>query len=350
MKVAVFNGIKNITIEDYEKPVIGPDDYLVKVKAAAICGSDLRTYLHGHGKITPPVVLGHEFAGEVVEVGEKIKGVSVGDRVSVHPGIPCGHCYYCDRGLQNLCEDRKNLGIHYPGAFAEYIKIPGKTLEVGTCVKLPDDVPYEIAALGDPVVSAMNGEEVIDARLGDEILILGSGPIGILHSMIAKAKGASKTILANRSGGRLQMAKERGAADYYFNLSEDGDLKEFVKSVTTNHRGPNKVVVANTSISSARQAVEVVAKGGTVLLFAGFPKDEPQLDIDGNLIHYNQLTVTASFGSTPRQFHLAQQLLFDKKIDGSALITHRLPLERINEGFELMQKSEALKVIITFDK
>lgn len=350
MKVAVFNGIQNITIEDYEKPVIGSNEYLVKVRAAAICGSDLRTYMHGHAKIKPPVVLGHEFAGEVVEVGENIKGLSIGDRVSVHPGIPCGHCYYCDRGLQNLCEDRKNLGIHYQGAFAEYIKIPGKTLEVGTCVKIPENISYEIAALGDPTVSAMNGEEVIDSRLGDEILILGAGPIGILHSMIAKSKGASKTIIANPSDGRLKMAKERQVADYYFNLKTDGDLKEFVNGVTTNNRGPNKVVVANTSTESARQAVEVVAKGGTVLLFAGFPKDNPKLDIDGNLIHYNQLTVTASYGSTPRQFHLAEQLLFDKKIDGNSLITHRLPLERINEGFQLMQMSEALKVIIIFDK
>lgn len=350
MKVAVFNDIQNITIEDYEKPVIGPEDYLVKVKATAICGSDLRTYLHGHAKITPPVVLGHEFAGEVVEVGENIKGLSIGDRVSVHPGIPCGHCYYCDRGLQNLCEDRKNLGIHYQGAFAEYIKIPGKTLEVGTCVKIPDAVPYEIAALGDPTVSAMNGQEILDSRLGDEILILGCGPIGLLHAMIAKVKGASKTIVADLSDTRMKMAKERKVADYYFNLKTDGDLKEFVRKVTTNHRGPNKVVVANTSTASARQAVEVVAKGGTVLLFAGFPKDAPQLDIDGNLIHYNQLTVNTSYGSTPRQFHLAQQLLFDKKIDGSALITHRLPLERINEGFRLVRSGEALKVIITFDK
>lgn len=236
MKAAVYNGIKNITIEEYGKPVIGPDDYLVKVKAAAICGSDLRTFLHGHAKIKPPIVLGHEFAGKVVEVGENIKELSVGNRVSVHPGIPCGHCYYCDRGIQNLCEDRLNLGIHYQGAFAEYIKIPGKTLEVGTCVKLPDDVPYEIASLGDPTVSALNGEEVIDARLGDEILILGCGPIGILHALIAKAKGASKVIIANPSEGRLQMARERNVADYYFNLRNDGDLKEFVKNVTTNHK------------------------------------------------------------------------------------------------------------------
>jgi L-iditol 2-dehydrogenase len=350
VKVAVFNGVKNITIEDYEKPVIGSDDYLVKIKAAAICGSDLRTYLHGHAKIIPPVVLGHEFAGEVVEVGENISKVSIGDRVSIHPGIPCGHCYYCDRGLQNLCENRKNLGIHYQGAFAEYIKIPGKTLEVGTCVKIPDGVSYEIAALGDPTVSAMNGEEVIDSHLGDEILILGCGPIGILHSMIAKVRGVSKTIIANPSEGRLKMAREKNVADYYFNLKTDGDLKSFVRDVTINHRGPNKVVVANTSTASARQAVEVVAKGGTVLLFAGFPKDSPELGIDGNLIHYNQLTVTASYGSTPRQFHLAEQLLFDKKIDGNALITHRLPLEKINEGFKLMQNGEALKVIITFDK
>lgn len=350
MKAAVYKGIEEIAIEEREKPVIGQEEYLVRVRAAAICGSDLRTYLHGHAKIMPPMVLGHEFAGDVVATGEKISGISVGDRVSVHPGIPCGHCYYCDRGEQNLCESRKNLGIHYPGAFAEYIKVPGKTLTAGTCVKIPDVVSYDLAALGDPVVSALNGAEAIDARLGDEMLILGAGPIGILHAMIARAKGVSKIILANRSGGRLEMARERNVADYYFNLEKDGDLKEFVKRVTTGHRGPNKIVVANTSIVSAKQAVEVVAKGGMVLLFAGFPKDAPQLDIDGNLIHYSQLTITSSYGSTPRQFHLAEQMLFDQKIDGASLITHRLPLERINEGFQLMRDSKALKVMLTFEK
>ncbi len=348
MKAAVYYGIEDIRVEDMEIPKIGPDEYLMKIKAAAICGSELRTYLHGHPKIKNPQILGHEFAGDVVEAGENIKGVKVGDRVSVHPGIPCGHCYYCDRGLQNLCEDRKSISIHYPGAFAEYVKIPGKTLEAGTCVKLPENVSYEIAALGDPAVSALNGEEMIDARLGDAILILGCGPIGMLHAMIARLKGASVIIMANRSRNRLEMAKERNLADYYFCLESDGDLKEFVKKVTGG-MGPNKVVVANTSKSSAKQAVEVVAKGGLVQLFAGFPKENPILDLDGNLIHYNQLTVSSSYGSTPRQFQLAEKLLFEGKINGADLITHRLPLEEINRGFQLMQSGEAIKVMITYE-
>ena len=349
MKVALYQGIEQITIEDWDIPKIKPDEYLVKVRAAAICGSDLRTYQHGHAKITKPQVLGHEFAGDVVAVGSDIDELQVGDRVSVHPGIPCGHCFYCDRGQQNLCDDRKNIGIHYQGAFAEYVKIPKQTLIAGTCVKIPQHVPYEIAALGDPVVSALNGEEMIDARLGDCILILGCGPIGMLHAMIARLKGASTIVLVNRSRKRLEMAKERHLADYYFCLNEDGDLKEFTTSLNGG-RGPNKVVVANTSVASARQGVEVCAKGGTVLLFAGFPKGAPQLDIDGNLIHYHELHITASFGSTPRQFQLAEQLLFDKKIDGEILITHHLPLVKINEGFQLMKDGDALKVMITFDE
>ncbi|SHO50634.1 alcohol dehydrogenase catalytic domain-containing protein [Anaerocolumna xylanovorans] len=348
MKAAVFYGIEDIRIEEREIPHIGPDEYLIKVKAAAICGSELRTYLHGHAKIKEPQILGHEFAGEVVEIGENIRGLTVGERVSVHPGIPCGHCYYCDQGYQNLCEERKNISIHYPGAFAEYVKIPGKTLELGTCVKIPENIPYEVAALGDPVVSALNGEEMIDARLGDSILILGCGPIGMLHAMVARLKGASTIILANRSRNRLELAKERNLADYYFCLESDGDLKEFVKKVTGG-RGPNKVVVANTSKASAKQGVEVVAKGGLVQLFAGFPKDNPFLDLDGNLIHYNQLTVSSSYGSTPRQFQLAEKLLFEGKIDGASLITHRLPLDEINKGFELMKSGEALKVILTYE-
>jgi len=345
MKVAVYNGIKNITIESREKPVAGPDDFILKVKAAALCGSDLRTYLHGHPKITPPQVLGHEFAGVVDSVGKNIKEVKVGDRVAVHPGIPCGHCYYCDRGEQNMCESRKQIGIHYQGGFGEYVLIPGKTLEVGTVVKIPEDCSYEVAALGDPLVSAMNGQEVVGTKMGDIVLILGSGPIGIFHAMLSKLRGAQDVILANPSPGRLQYAKEHNIADHYYCINEGTDFRGYIDSLTEG-RGADVVIVANTSVKSACQAVELVAKNGRVLLFAGFPKEAPQLGLDGNLIHYKQIRVMGSLGSTPRQYQMAEKLLFSKRIDGELLITHRIPLEKINEGFQLMIDGKSLKVII----
>jgi L-iditol 2-dehydrogenase len=344
MKAAVFNGIRDITIEEVEKPIAGPGEFILKVKAAALCGSDLRTYQHGHPKITTPQILGHEFSGIVDSVGENVTKIKVGDRVAVAPGMPCGSCYYCERGQQNMCENREIMGIHHPGAFAEYVKIPAKALESGTVVKLPDESSFELATLGDPLVACMNGQEVLDMKLGDTVVILGAGPIGVFHSMLAHLQGALKVVLADINETRLEFARKHKIADYCMNSKEEG-FKDFVKSITDG-RGADKVIVANTSPAAARQAVELVDKNGKVLLFAGFPKEAPQLGIDGNLIHYNQIRVVGSFGCTPRQYRLAQQLLSTKKIDGEILITHKISIEQINEGFQLMADGKALKVVI----
>lgn len=162
MNAGVYYGIEDIRYERVPKPQINDDEFLLKVRAVAICGSDLRTYLHGHAKVKTPQILGHEFAGDVVEVGANVEGVEVGERLSVHPGIPCGHCYYCQRGYQNLCVDRPGIGTVLPGAFAEYVKIPKKTIEAGTVFHIPEGKKYELAALGDPAVSALHGEEELD--------------------------------------------------------------------------------------------------------------------------------------------------------------------------------------------
>lgn len=345
MNAGVFHGIEDIRYEQVPVPQINDDEFLLRVRAVAICGSDLRTYLHGHSKVQTPQILGHEFAGDVVEIGANVSGVTPGDRVSVHPGIPCGHCYYCQRGLQNLCVDRPGIGTVLPGAFAEYVKVPRKTLEAGTVFRIPKGKKYELAALGDPAVSALHGEEELDVRLGDTLCILGCGSIGILHAMIGRLKGASKIILVNRSAERLEKAKDMEVADHYFCLAQDGDLKEFVMSVTDD-MGANKVCVANTSRTSAVQALTIAAKGGTVQFFAGFPKDDPSIGVDGNLIHYRELKVIGSFGSTPRQFQQAEELLVNELIPAEKLITHRLPLSRINEGFNLMRRGACFKVIL----
>lgn len=346
MKAAVFNGIRNITIEELEKPKPDYGEFVIEVKATALCGSDLRTYLHGHPKIKPPQVLGHEFAGIVHSVGEGVTQVKVGDKVAVAPGIPCTRCYHCERGNQNMCEDRELLGIHHPGAFAEYVKIPAGALRAGTVVKLLDTSSFELATLGDPLVACMNGQEILDIKLGDTVLVLGAGPIGIFHCMLAHLQGALKVILVDINDIRLNYAKEQNIADHYINSANE-DIKGIVADLTDG-KGVDKVIVANTSPAAARQAVELVAKNGKVSLFAGFPKDQTALGLDGNLIHYKQIRVMGAFGSTPKQYRLAQELLSTKKIDGEKLITHRISLEEINEGFKLMMEGKALKVVITF--
>ncbi len=314
MKAAVFNGVRDITIEELEKPALGYGEFVLEVKAAALCGSDLRTYLHGHPKISLPQVLGHEFAGIVHSVGEGVTQIKVGDRVAVAPGIPCTKCHHCESGNQNMCENREVMGIHHPGAFAEYVKIPAGALTAGTVVKLSDTSSFELATLGDPLVACMNGQEILDLKLGDTVLVLGAGPIGTFHCMLAHLQGALKVILADINDTRLDYAKEQNIADYYIN-SANQDIKGLLADIT-GEKGVDKVIVANTSPGAARQAIELVAKNGKVSLFAGFPKDQTALGLDGNLIHYNQIRVMGAFGCTPRQYRLAQELLSAKRIDG----------------------------------
>lgn len=344
MKAAVFRGPKDIVIEEREKPTPGPGEFVLKVEAAALCGSDLRTYLHGHPKIKPPQVLGHEVGGMVDSVGEGVTLVTPGDKVAVAPGTPCGQCYYCERGEQNMCENRTVMGTHYPGAFAEYVKIPAGALRAGTVVNLPENGSFELATLGDPLVACVNGQEVLDVRLGDTVVIEGAGPIGVFHAQLARLRGALKVILADINDTRLDFARQHGVADRFVNSAKE-DLDAIVKSMTDGH-GADKVIVANTAPAAAVQAVKLAGKNGKVLFFAGFPKDQTALGIDGNIIHYSQVRVMGSFGCTPRQYRLAQRLLMSGKINGNMLITHRMPLERINEGFQLMSEGKAMKVIV----
>lgn len=344
MKAAVFRGPKDIVIEEREKPTPGPGEFVLKVGAAALCGSDLRTYLHGHRKVKPPRILGHEVGGTVDSVGEGVTTVKPGDRVAVAPGTPCGHCYYCERGEQNMCENRTVMGTHYDGAFAEYVKVPAGALPAGTVVKLPKDGSFELAALGDPLVATINGQEVLDVRLGDTVVIQGAGPIGVFHAQQAHLRGALQVVLVDVNDARLDFARQHGVADCYVNSARE-DLDAIVRSMTDGH-GADKVIVANTAPAAAVQAVRLAAKNGKVLFFAGFPKDQTALGIDGNIIHYSQVRVMGSFGCTPRQYRLAQQLLMSGRINGQMLITHRLPLEQINEGFQLMIEGKAMKVIV----
>lgn len=344
MRAAVFRGPKDIVIQEVEKPTAGPGEFVLKVEAAALCGSDLRTYNHGHPKVTPPQILGHEVAGIVDSVGEGVTYVKPGDRVAVAPGIPCGECYFCERGQQNMCQRRVVMGTHFPGAFAEYVKIPAGALRAGTVVKLPANGSFELATLGDPLVACLNGQEVLGVKLGDIVVVQGAGPIGVFHAQLARLQGAIKVILTDINANRLAFVKQYNIADVYVDSSQE-DLEAVVKA-ETDGRGADIVICANTAPAAAVQAVRLAAKNGKVQLFAGFPKDQTALGLDGNIIHYSQVHVVGAFGSTPRQYRLAQQLLMSGRINGEMLITHRMPLEQINEGFRLMMSGEAMKVII----
>ena len=231
MKAAVFYGPGDIRVEDKPKPDIGDNDILIKIEACAICGTDLRIFRSGHRGVKPPQIIGHENAGIIFEMGKNVKNFKVGDRVTIDPIVSCGYCYYCRKGLTNLCstfkETAEAFGYYYPGGFAEYMAIPAKAIKRGNIIPIPESMSFEEAALAEPMGCALNGELLARIGAGDTVLIVGAGPVGVMHANLAKILGAAKIIISELEDNRLKVAKEMEAADYYINPARE-DLKKLL--------------------------------------------------------------------------------------------------------------------------
>lgn len=339
----VLKSIGKFGLEEIPEPSASVEEVIVKVEACAICGSDLRTFRYGHPLIKLPHLLGHEVSGTIVEVGKQVRGYEEGDRVAIAPGAPCGRCTYCYKGIQNLCVSRIIMGVHFPGAFAQYVRIPGQSVKAGSVVKISDHLAFEEATLGDPLVASLNGQQIVNTSLGDKVVIMGAGPIGCLHVSLSKLRGAAKTILMDINDDRLKMGLQFEPSVSFNSIREDP--VERVKRETEGF-GADVVIVACTAAQAQEQAVRMAAKRGRILFFAGLPKDNPFASLDSNLIHYRELAIYGSFGSTIPQYRQALSLLSNGNIDGKRYITFALPLKETVRGVEAIERGEALKVVL----
>lgn len=343
MIAAVYKGIGCMAVEDVPTPAIQDGDLLVKVKACAICGGDLRTFHHGHAAIKPPIILGHEFAGEIVAVGKKVQQYAAGDRVIVAPGIGCGHCSYCLSGNQHLCYHRLTLGHQYHGGFAEFVRIPAIAVQAGNVNLIPASVDYLSATLAEPLACVINGQEAMQIRLGDTVAVIGAGPIGIMHAELARSRGAGKVFLINRSMPRLDRARSLGYDAYI--SSQQGDAVQQVLELTGG-MGANVVIVTAGSEAAMQMGLAMTGKMGKVCFFAGLPKDKPQVTIDANFLHYRQITVYGTFSSAPRHNALAIEMIRSGKLNVDYLLTHAVSLQYINKGLELVEKQAGMRVAV----
>lgn len=343
MKAAVFEGIEKITIKEVEKPKCGKDNILIRVKSCAICGTDVRTYLYGKSNVKPPQILGHEVSGIIVEVGEEVRNFSIGDRVTVAAIVSCGDCYYCSRGLQNLCSNFKAIGYEYPGGFAEYMLVPGRLVKDGSVNKIPASLSFDEASLVEPFACVINGQELSQVKLGDTVVIIGAGPVGCMHLELAKIRGATKIILSEINPSRLKAAKQF-SADIFIDASSQDPVKMVLEE--TKGRGADVIIVAAPSAKAQEQALEMVSFRGRINLFGGLPKENPFIKLDSNLVHYKEIFIHGTSGSLPRHNQLSLELFSSGKIDAKKLITHILPLERIIDGINIVKRGEGLKVVI----
>ena len=342
MKVGMYYNNRDVRIEEMPVPDIGDKDLLVKVMACGICGSDVMEWYRIK---RAPLVLGHELTGKVVKVGKDIKKYKIGDRVVSTHHVPWGECYYCLTNHETACETFHTKNNFHPGGFAEYLKISGKSLDTGTFI-LPDEISYEQGTFIEPLATVVRGLRMADLHPGNSVLILGCGIAGMLNIKLAKALGAGRVIATDISDYRLDMAKKFGA-EYVFNAKEDLPMQ--IKKVNAG-RLVDKVVLCTGVLSAVGQALLSVDRGGTILFFA-VPKPGETVAMDFNSYWRNDINFKTSYGASPLDNMQALELIRAGNVNVMDMITHRLSIDEIGEGFKLASEGkECLKVIITPNK
>jgi L-iditol 2-dehydrogenase len=343
MKAAMFYGPGDLRIHDIAATEPGPGEITVEVKAAATCGTDLKSYRRGHPKLFPtlPARFGHEFAGVVTAVGDGVTTYRPGMRVVAANTAPCGQCWACTRGRQSLCENLTFLN----GAFAEELVIPRAIVERNT-YELPDQVSFEVAAPLEPLATVVHGMAESGIELGDTVVVHGAGPIGLMFVQLAVLRGAT-VISVDRSAWRLEQALRAGASQA-LNITdlEAPDLIDAViKKATPGGRGADVGIEAVGLPAVWEQTVRTLRPGGTAVLFGGTPKGAP-FSVDSSAMHYEEYTLKGVFHHTPRYVKTAVDLLASGQVDAQLLITEHRPLDRLVESLEDMAAGRGSKYIL----
>ncbi len=342
MRVGMYYNNRDVRIEEMPKPKIGTDEILVKVIASGICGSDV---LEWYRIKKAPIVLGHEIAGEIVEVGANVDKYKISQRVFVSHHVPCNTCYYCLRGYYTVCETLHNTNF-YPGGFAEYLRIPAINVDRGV-FPLPDEITYDQAVFIEPLSCVIRAQRLVNIKPGQTVAVIGSGISGLLHIMLAKALGAGRIIATDIDRKRLEMAKKLGA-EVVFNAIDDVPTR---MRESNGGRLADLVIVCTGAMSAFKQALKSVDKGGTVLCFATSNPGE-DLSVPINEFWRNEIKLITSYGNAPIDAIEAIELIRAGRIPVEKLISHKLPLSEIQEGFIMTANRKdskgnySLKVII----
>ncbi len=341
MRAAMLETPGSMVIRDVADPTPAPGGVVVRVAACAVCGTDVRIFNHGHHRIELPAVIGHEIAGAVAEVGAGVEGFAVGDPVVLSPpGWSCEVCRLCLRGQQNLCEERQALSYEYPGGFADLVAVPAALVRNGSLHHIPAGTDPAHVAIAEPLACCVNGQQQVRRRPDDRVLIVGGGPIGVMHSELVRAHGADSVAIADMAPERLALLEDLGVTAIDARDDAADRIREWCNG------GPDVTIVCASSPSAYELAFETAGRCGHVLLFAGLPKDRQVLDVNMNVIHYRQLAWYGSFGSTAEQGRRALELLATRQVDAETLVTHRFGLDEIPTAMAAAQALTGLKVVV----
>ena len=345
MNAAVLEDVGRLRLRRVRRPEPGPGEVVLKIEANTICGTDLRIVSGAKtAGVRPGVILGHEFAGRVAAVGDGVAGVPVGAQATCSIVVGCLRCAACQSGREHLCENLILFGYELDGGLAEYLLVPRVAMEHGNLVVVERELPATTLALAEPVSCCLNGARQVAVAPGETVVVLGAGPIGLLHIALARLAGA--TIFATGRPGRLEAALSLGATEA-FDLTGDALTREIMQR--TGGRGADVVIVAVGDLSLVNQALELAAFGGRVNYFAGFPKGSAAT-MDPNLIHYRELLVSG--GSNARRADAARAvgLLSSGALDVGSMVTHQFPLSELDEAMAAVRQRRGLKVAVVPDE
>lgn len=342
MKAAVFEGIENIAVKEVPVPQCEDTGILVKVEACGICGGDVRNYHNGLKDGIQSQIMGHEIGGVVVEAGSKVTRFKVGDVVATAPDVSCGECYYCRRGLVNLCMSHKMLGTHWPGGFAQYVYLPEVVLKRGFVEHVPHGLSFEHAAFAEKASAVVACQEYNNVSLGDTVVIIGDGPVGCLHVEVARARGASKIIVIGLD--KLAFVEQFKPDHIFSNADPEKVTQEVLK--LTDGVGADIVISAVPTIRPQQQALEMTRKRGKMVIYGGVPKNNRMTSLDSNLIHYNEISVVGAFSYPSTGVEKALKMIHEGRISVDKYVTMRVPLEQLVDGMKAIEQGKALNVMV----
>lgn len=337
MRVAMYYNNLDVRLEEMPKPQIGNGEILVKVIASGICGSDVMEWYRIK---RAPLVLGHEIAGDIVEVGKGLKRFKVGQRVFVSHHVPCMKCRYCLSGHESTCDTLRKTNF-YPGGFAEFIRVPETNLEQGVYV-LPKELTYDDGSFIEPVACVVRGFRTIGFEPGKTVLVLGSGIAGLLNIKLARIYGAQRIFATDINEYRLDAAKRCGAGTV---IKGTEDVPSLVRKANDG-RPADFVIVCSSATQAMKQAFKCVDRGGKILMFAP-PMPGVEIPVPFGDLWKDEVTITNTYAGGPRDIKEAIELLRTKRLVVSDMITHRFGLADTGKGFALVAKAEdSIKVII----
>lgn len=342
MLAAVFYAPNNIVVQQVP---VSRRKVMLKVSACAVCGYDARVFRNGHRKVHPPVILGHELCGEIQNdiIARDGMTIKAGSRVAICPLIPCLNCPYCKIGNYNLCIKLREIGSTSDGGFAQYVTIPEQLIRMGGLVPVPDNLTDEEAALLEPLACCLNSySRMLPVAKESPVVIIGDGPMGLIHLQLFKRLSSSRVAVVGKVPLRMKKARTMGA-DAVFAYSRDIalDVLDFAGASS----GAGVIVIATSNPIAFELATKVSARNSKINVFAGMPSGQTFL-LDSNWLHYNQISITGTFSSTPKMLNEAARIASEKTIDLSAIVTHKYSLPEIEEAIEVTEKYHGLRAVI----